>query len=59
MKIYNYEYTSNQSNATIVISVRTEFGRNVANAIAEDELARAFSADATSWTVEDMSEEAY
>ncbi len=59
MKIYNYQYQSKHSNAVIIISVRTDKGRDVADLIAEDELGLAFTADPSSWYVEEVSEEVY
>lgn len=59
MKIYNYQYWSNQTNATITISVRTGKGREIADIIAEDELVLALRAEPTSWWVDEVSEEAY
>jgi len=59
MKIYNYEHLSTETNATITITVRTDKGRDFADAIAEDELNQAFNAKASSWYVEYVSEEEY
>ncbi len=59
MKIYNYQYQSKNSNATIIITVLSDKGRDVADLIAEDELGLAFTAEPSSWYVEEVSEEAY
>lgn len=52
MKIYNYEFQAKYTNATIVISVRTDEGEVVANQTALDELANALQIPADGWYVE-------
>lgn len=59
MKIYNYQYWSKETNATITITVTSDKGREVADLIAEDELGLALAATPTSWWVEEVSQEAY
>lgn len=59
MKIYNYQFLANHTNATIAISVRTDEGEVVANQVALDELATALAIPAELWDAEDLEIEDY
>ena len=59
MKLYNYLFRANHTNATITISVRTDEGEVVANQIALDELATALTFSAQFWDVEELEVEDY
>lgn len=59
MKIYNYQFLTPNSNATLCITVRTDKGESVADFIAHDELALALNASPADWYVEEITEEDY
>ena len=59
MKLYNYLFRANHTNATITISIRTDEGEVVANQTALDELATALDIPAELWGVEELEVEDY
>ena len=56
MKIYNYQFQTNGTNATVLVSIRTDKGNAVADSLANDELF-AVVKDGNEWWLEDVTEE--
>lgn len=59
MKLYNYLFRANHTNASITISVRTDEGEVVANQVALEELATALDIPANLWDAEELEVEDY
>jgi len=59
MKLYNYAFQAKHTNATILISVRTDQTEVEANEIALAELTNALDIPVDSWYVEDLAIEDY
>lgn len=59
MRIYNYEYQAKYTNAVIIISVRTDEGKEVADKIASGEFENAMDVAKESWYVAEEWDEEY
>lgn len=59
MKLYNYLFRANYTNASITITVRTDEGEVVANQVALEELATALAIPAELWDAEELEVEDY
>lgn len=59
MKMYNFEFRANHTNATITVSIRTDEGWDVAEETALQELKTALGIPAHLWDIEESSSEDY
>ena len=56
MKIYNYQFQTKGTNATVLVTIRTDEGQTVADELANDELWKVVR-DFDAWWLEDVTEE--